>query len=127
MIVEKYLRDKYAECTSYLFRLVIPLSAGHHFPDQREIQVVFAFPYRRYKATYRGAFCRAMLRHHTTGWVSAMQWDSMSYKTVYLIQTILFCNRLTDNTLQAPTIISRLTTPENKRWDRLKVLVGPIL
>ena len=73
------------------------------------------------------AFCRAMLRHHTTWWVSAMQWDSMSYKTVYLIQTILFCNRLTDNTLQAPTIISRLTTPENKRWDRLKVLVGPIL
>ena len=32
------------------FVLSFPLSAGQHFTDQREITIVFAFPYRRRKA-----------------------------------------------------------------------------
>ena len=57
------------------------------------------------RAFCRGACCCAISRHHTTGWVSAMWWDSMSYKTVCLIWTILFCNPLHISRLQRPSFL----------------------
>ena len=41
----------------------------------------------------------------STGWVLAIYWTTMRYKTVYLIWNILFCNLLTCSVLHEPTFL----------------------